>query len=124
MVEKLLLRCGIESGEEMENIDYKSNDDGKIVISISGRVDSNNSEEYTAKLQEMIGDNYDKKLVFDLENLQYISSAGLRMFLKNAKKSEKKISLINVSREVYDVFEVTGMVRIFDVYKIFEQFDF
>lgn len=123
MFEKLLLICGIESGEEMENIDYKSNDDGKIVISISGRVDSNNSEEYTAKLQEMIGDNYDKKLVFDLENLQYISSAGLRMFLKNAKKSEKKISLINVSREVYDVFEVTGMVRIFDVYKIFEQFD-
>ena len=56
----------------------------------------------------------DTTLTLDAENLEYISSAGLRVILK-LKKQHSELKIINVSREVYSIFEITGfnsMVKI------------
>lgn len=56
----------------------------------------------------------DTLLTLDAENLEYISSAGLRVILK-LKKKHSELKIINVSKEVYGIFEMTGfnsMVRI------------
>jgi anti-anti-sigma factor len=56
--------------------------------------------------------------VIDLARLDYIASAGLRVFLitqKRAKGSGGGIKLINVSQPIYDIFRYAGFDRIIDI---------
>lgn len=55
------------------------------------------------------------RIVFDADNLSYISSAGLRALLKIRKR--KELSVINVSQNVYDIFEMTGFHEMMPVKK-------
>ncbi len=105
------------------NVLLKEKKEESVVIAVEGRVDTNNASECFEQISEIVNDSEDAPIVIDCSKLEYISSAGLRTVLRIAKQSDEKLKLINVSREVYDVFEVTGMVRIFDVYKTFEEFD-
>src|SRR3984957_5775792 len=56
--------------------------------------------------------------VIDLARLEYIASAGLRVFLitqKRAKGSGGGIKLINVNQQIYDIFRYAGFDRIIDI---------
>ena len=55
-----------------------------------------------------------EELVLDLKNLEYISSAGLRVLLSAQKKMNRKGSMVikNVNDTVMEVFEITGFVDI------------
>ena len=55
-------------------------------------------------------------LILDFKNLEYISSAGLRVIMKVVKQ-EKSVSVINVSPEVYDIFDVSGFTNFITVEK-------
>ena len=56
-------------------------------------------------------------MVIDLKDLEYTSSAGLRVFLKAQKLMMKKGSLkvINVKETVMDIFEITGFSDMLDI---------
>ena len=88
-------------------------DDGKLAI--SGRVDSNNAGEVEEELLKhaKVGED----IVIDASGLEYISSAGLRSFLKLKKTIKAEVSVVDVSPEIYDIFEVTGFVEILDIHK-------
>ena len=66
-------------------------------------------------LNQLEGHNYDE-IVLDAKETNYISSAGLRVVL-NLKKKYDKVSVINASIEVYDIFEMTGFTNIVTVEK-------
>ena len=89
-------------------------DDDQLLVQISGRLDTTTSPE----LEEKIKPELDtlKKLTFDLEGLEYISSAGLRVLLLAAQALEGKgeLKVKNVSSDIMDIFEVTGFVDILD----------
>jgi len=56
--------------------------------------------------------------VIDLARLEYIASAGLRVFLitqKRAKGSGGGIRLINANQQIYDIFRYAGFDRIIDI---------
>ena len=56
--------------------------------------------------------------VIDLARLDYIASAGLRVFLitqKRVKSSGGGIKLINASQQIYDIFKYAGFDRIIDI---------
>jgi anti-anti-sigma factor len=56
--------------------------------------------------------------VIDLAQLEYIASAGLRVFLltqKRAKGSGGGIRLINANQQIYDIFRYAGFDRIIDI---------
>lgn len=55
------------------------------------------------------------RLIIDMDKLEYISSSGLRAFLKLARSRKDRILLINVSDTVWDVFTTTGFSTFFDV---------
>lgn len=57
-----------------------------------------------------------EKIVIDCAKLDYISSSGLRVLLA-IKKKHQNLEIVNVIPEVYNVFEMTGFVRIFDIKK-------
>ncbi len=89
-------------------------------IKISGRIDSNNAKQFEDELLEAAsaGEN----ITLDASELEYISSAGLRVLLK-LKKSKGSVGVENVSPEIYDIFSVTGFDNILDVKKAIREID-
>ncbi|MBR1442956.1 MAG: STAS domain-containing protein, partial [Firmicutes bacterium] len=85
-------------------------------IQISGRIDTTNAKEFEEKLLEAIKDT-DGDLSIDASELEYVSSAGLRVFLKVKKAVKTDVNVINVTPEVYDIFEVTGFNSLLNVSK-------
>ncbi len=90
-----------------------------IIIKLSGRIDTASAPAaehmIEQKLQEQSATPADK-IVLDCSNLEYISSTGLRIILKY-KKQHPDLEVINVSNEVYNVFDITGFTRILTVRK-------
>ena len=85
-----------------------------IIFKINGNLNSNTSPELEDKIFEAIK-NDSKNMILDFENLDYISSAGLRVIMKaakNLKKSEGMIVLCSMQDYVKEVFEIAG----FDAY--------
>ena len=87
-----------------------------LTIYLEGSIDSNNAEEVGNDIDQTRSEHPDGDLVLDLENLRYISSAGLRQVLR-LKKKEKNIKLINVSSDVYEIFDMTGFTEMMDIEK-------
>lgn len=91
-------------------------DDGRLTIFLAGRIDSNNAAEVEKNVKALVEKNPNRELIFDVDKLIYISSAGLRCLLK-FRKTAGKIAIENASKEVYDVLEMTGFTRLFNVQK-------
>lgn len=90
------------------------NEDG--LTAISGRIDSTNAKEFEDELFSALNDT-GADITLDGDGLEYISSAGLRVFLKLKKQTGKNITLLNVSKDVYDIFDVTGFANLINVEK-------
>ena len=77
-------------------------------LALEGRLDTLTAPELEAEISAMLPTV--QSLTLDMEKLDYISSAGLRVILKTQKALEKKsgLKLIHVSDEVKEVFDITG----------------
>ena len=80
----------------------------ETTIQVVGRLDTITAPALDKTINEDIGDT--KNLILDLKDLEYISSAGLRVLLSTQKKMQKigSMKVVNVCEEVMDVFEMTG----------------
>lgn len=98
----------------MLNIDKKV--DGKnIELVLSGRIDTTTAPELDKAIQGIIGDA--QNLVFNFADIDYISSAGLRVLLTSQKAMNKQGSMkvIHVNESVMEIFEVTGFSEILSI---------
>ena len=101
------------------NITYRT-DKNILYIAIEGRVDASNAAMAEEKIFAIRKENEGKHTVIDADNLEYISSAGLRVILK-IRKEEPKLAIINVSPEVYDVFDMTGFTDMITIEKAYRR---
>ena len=101
----------------MEQITYRVDKD-ILYIAVAGRVDATNAPAAEDEIFRIRRENADKLTVIDADNLEYISSAGLRVILK-LRKEEPKLAIINASPEVYDVLDMTGFTDMITVEKAF-----
>ena len=92
-------------------IELKKNT-AEAVIRICGRLDTITAPALDKTINEETGDV--KNLILDMKELEYISSAGLRVLLGAQKKMQKvgSMKVINVCSEVMEVFEMTGFADI------------
>ncbi len=93
----------------------KSQEDGKAVISVNGEIDSANVADFEEKLKNAVeGEN---TVVMDLADLEYVSSAGLRVFLMIQKMygSGDGLTIINTNDEVMEIFKVTGFSKLLNL---------
>ncbi len=81
-----------------------------------GSIDTNNAEQVGEEIANTRAQYPNGSLVLDMEDLKYISSAGLRQILK-LKKKEKDFKIINCSSEIYEIFEMTGFAEMMDISK-------
>lgn len=100
------------------NLNANFSDEQILTISIDGSIDSANASEAETKIMEYYNAHTAKAVVLDLGELKYISSSGLRVFLK-LRKLEQNLELVNVSSEVYEILDMTGFTELFSVSKAY-----
>ena len=86
-----------------------------LTIAPVGRVDTVTSPELQAVVDENIAGVTD--LTFDLKQLKYLSSAGLRV-LMGAQKTmnhQGEMRLCNVNEDILDIFDMTGLTDVFEI---------
>lgn len=93
----------------------KELDGDKLAISLEGRLDTLTAPELEKELKDNLADV--KNLVVDFKNLEYISSAGLRVLLFAHKQMLNQGSMVirNVSESVMEVFDVTGFSDLLNI---------
>ena len=101
------------------NITYRT-DKSILYIAIEGRIDASNAAAAEARIFDIKRENEGKHTVIDADDLEYISSAGLRVILK-LRREEPKLAIINVAPEVYDVLDMTGFTDIITVEKAYKR---
>ena len=86
-----------------------------LTIQVIGRLDTTSAPDLENTVMEKTPGVTD--LIFDLENLEYSSSAGLRVFLKAQKLMNRQgtMKMIHVSEPIMEIFEVTGFTDILTI---------
>lgn len=93
----------------------KNIENQKAVLALKGKLDTTTAPELDKTINEIISDI--KELVFDFADLQYISSAGLRVLLLAQKTMNNKgeMKVCNLCETVMEIFEVTGFSDILTI---------
>lgn len=95
-------------GERKDNI---------LTLVLSGRIDSNNSAQFQAEVSELLK-GFSGAVVCDAADLEYISSAGLRVLL-HIRKNCPDMKIINAGTEVYEILDMTGFTQMITVEKAY-----
>ena len=97
-------------------LDIQKNIEGeKAVLTLSGRIDSNTARDLEREVKAVLDGVTDFTL--DMEKIEYISSAGLRVLLAAQKQMNKqgKMTILHVNETVMEIFEITGFSDILTI---------
>ena len=86
-----------------------------VTLVVSGRLDTQTAPELENELDEVLSGV--KELTFDMTNLEYVSSAGLRVILKaqKAMNMQGSMKLTGVNDSIMEVFDITGFLDILTI---------
>ena len=86
-----------------------------LTLNLAGRLDTATAPELDAVVDSSMAGGQD--LILDMEALEYISSAGLRVILKAQKIMNTKgsMKLVHVNETIMEVFDITGFVDILTI---------
>ena len=87
-----------------------------LTLYLEGELNSYNADNIEKEIDNILKEQTFDKLVLDFSRISYISSAGLRIVLK-LKQKYNKVSIVETSLEVYDIFQMTGFTNIMDIKK-------
>ena len=95
-------------------IEKKINNESATLI-VSGRLDTQTAPELENELDNILSGL--KELTFDMTNLEYVSSAGLRVILKaqKAMNTQGAMKLTGVNDSIMEVFDITGFLDILTI---------
>ena len=95
-------------------IEKKINNEAVTLI-VSGRLDTQTAPELENELDSILSGL--KELTFDMTNLEYVSSAGLRVILKaqKAMNAQGSMKLTGVNDSIMEVFDITGFLDILTI---------
>lgn len=91
-----------------------------LYIFLDGRIDSGNAAEVENEINEELGKHEYEDLVLDIEDLEYISSAGLRVVLR-LRKDNPSLRIIGASVDVYEIFDMTGFTEMIPIDKAYRK---
>lgn len=88
-----------------------------VIAKLQGRLDTAAAVEITPDF-ENLSQYADKQIIIDCEQLAYISSSGLRLLLslrKDVAAKGGKLQIRSLSKDILQVFQMTGFVSLFDI---------
>ena len=89
------------------------------ILKAQGKLDATSSPELDKRLTSLV-ESGTRQIALDLAGLDYVSSAGLRVFLsaaKRLKQAQGKLALANLSAQVQQIFDIAGFESILPVFK-------
>ena len=96
---------------------HEERKDGFLVLGLEGRLDAVSSKMFEEKVLALV-DGGERRIVIDLSRLDYVSSAGLRVFLVASKRftaAGGKVVLCSLQEPVKQVFDILGFYSIFSI---------
>ncbi len=87
-----------------------------MIVELKGRIDSMNAEQAKNEILDQLTGLGESEVILDAAELEYISSAGLRVILQ-LKKQYPDLRIENVNSEVYEILDMTGFTEIIPVKK-------
>lgn len=93
-------------------------ENGKLIISLTGEIDSSNASQAEARIREIRKQHPCDSIELDCDQLKYASSAGLRVFLRLLQEVDNTI-LTNVHSEMYEILDMTGFTEMTEVHKAY-----
>ena len=94
-----------------------------LIFAIKGRLDAATAPIAEETIKEKLAENTNR-LLFDLSELEYLSSGGLRVILSAAKeirRREGKVALAELKPYVYEIFEVSGFTDLIPIKETIEE---
>ena len=93
----------------------KNKNGSKLTLALEGRLDTTTAPQLEGELKDALEGITDLEL--DFQNLEYLSSAGLRVLLAAQKVMNKqgKMTIHHVNETIHEVFEVTGFIDILTI---------
>jgi anti-anti-sigma factor len=91
-----------------------------IIVYLKGRIDVHLASEVESYLMKLIESNPNKNIILNLNDVEYMSSSGLRVFvsiMRYLKERNRNLKLSNLSLAVKRVFEVVELMDMFDIYE-------
>jgi len=89
------------------------------VVKVSGRVDSSTAPDLEKVLKELM-EQGNFRIVVDMSDLKFISSAGLRVLISTAKTCRRwnrgDVFLAALPKEIQGAFELAGLTRVFKIF--------
>lgn len=89
-------------------------EDNVLTIKLPQKIDATNAADAEAEIDGIRNQHDAEKIILDASDMEYISSAGLRVIIKLVKR-EKSVVVSNVSPVVYDIFAVSGFTNFITV---------
>ncbi len=102
---------------ELVSADFKDN---KLTLYVRGRIDASKAQDVDTLISGFRTEYPTDDIMLDFDELEYISSSGLRVILR-LRKETPKLRIVNASSEVYEILECTGFTEIVPVAKAFRK---
>ncbi len=99
--------------KELQNVEYTITGN-RIDMKLPVRIDTTSAPDIEREMTQLMSEHPDCMVYMNADAMEYISSAGLRILMK-VRKAQGSLTVTDVSRDVYDIMEVTGFVDLLDV---------
>ncbi len=99
------------------NIEWEDDTRENCIVKVKGTIDTMTADELEVYMDKAMKEN-PKVLSLDFKDVDYMTSAGLRILLsgqKKAKSNGQKMKLCHVNSSIINVFVMTGFIDILDV---------
>jgi len=107
------------------NVTSEQKAQGIFVVTVAGSLDSNTYKSFEKKIDVLLSETTEL-IVFNLEFLTYLSSAGVRVFLKARKvlkNSGGKVKFLNLQPQIKRVFEIINAIPSMQIFASMEELD-
>jgi anti-sigma B factor antagonist len=97
--------------------------DGYAVLSVRGEVDVYTAPKFRERLIELVSDGK-HRIIVDLEGVDFLDSTGLGVLvggLKRLRSHDGDLLLVCTQSRILKVFEITGLTKVFSIYKTVDE---
>ena len=97
---------------------WEDRQDGVVILAVQGKFDATTAPLFAQRVLPLL-EKGETRILVDMERLDYISSAALRVLLQTAKKAgaaEGKVALASLPGHIREIFDMAGFTQIFPIY--------
>jgi anti-sigma B factor antagonist len=91
-----------------------------VILALNGRLDTLNFSLLENELNQLVEKNQ-KDIILDCQNMDYVSSSGLRILLKalkQVKAVQGRFTICNLQPQIIQIFKISGFDHLFELYPV------